>query len=96
VGRLLSALPHEGVPPAARPAEPLGLVLAVRGQVGPLRRVLEAMRPDGEAVRQVPPRASEGQGAHGRAVLGGGLRATDEGGVRHVSLAPQHASAVRG
>ena len=94
--RLLPALPHEGVPSTAGATEPLGLVLAVRGQVGPLRRVLEAMRPDGEAVRQVPPRAGEGPSSHGRAVLGGRLRAADEGVVRHVSLAPQHASSVRG
>jgi hypothetical protein len=43
VGRLLPALPNEGVPSAAGAAEPLGLVLAVRGEFRPLRRVLEAV-----------------------------------------------------
>jgi hypothetical protein len=43
VDRLLPALPHEGVPSGAGAAEPLGLVLAVRRQVGPLRRVLETV-----------------------------------------------------
>jgi hypothetical protein len=59
--------------------------------VRPLQGLLEALLAQVEAVRALLRQALAGPGEDRRAVLGEGLRAADEVGVRYVSVAPRHA-----